>query len=109
MGSGPQGRWGRGGWSWGEVGVGGGVEVGELELGGLGSENLKLGVGGVVVGGGVRKVGVRGVGWGSLRLEELGSGGWGRRSCGWGVRSKELGSRRLDLGGWGRGGWGQGN
>ena len=54
----------------------GGVEVGELELGGLGSENLELGVGGVVVGGGVRKVEVRGVGWGSLGLEELGSGGW---------------------------------
>ena len=45
-----------------------------MELGGLGSENLELGVGGVVVG--IRKVGVRGVGWGSLGMEELGSGGW---------------------------------
>ena len=25
-----------------------------------------------------------------------------------GVRSEELGSRRLDLGGWGQGNWGQG-
>ena len=25
------------------------------------------------------------------------------------MRSEELGSRRLDLGGWGRGCWGQGN
>ena len=29
-----------------------------------------------MVGGGVRKVGVRGVSLGSLGLEELGSGGW---------------------------------
>ena len=62
--------------------------------------------------------GVRGVGWGSLGLKELGSGGWHLRGLGsaklWlggevrRVGVEEVGFGGLELGGWGQGGWGQG-
>ena len=55
-----------------------GFGVGGIGVRGLGSKNLWLGVGVdvVVVGGGVRKVGVGGWSRGSLGSEELGSVGW---------------------------------
>ena len=86
---------------------------GELESGGLGSENLGLGVWGrrscgwgvgsekLGSGNGVEKVEI----WG-LALRGLRSGGWsredwGRRSCGWGVGSKveEVGVGGVGVGG----------
>ena len=36
---------------------------------------------------------------GGLGSENLGLEVWGRRSCGWGVRSEKLGSKKLGSGG----------